>query len=164
MYRYEPVHTILPDPVQVYRIPDVILSYSSISCQCSFVLISILKYPHLIQPFYPFISCYLYLFILTFILLVIRSCSLLIRLVVACCLIGPSFAYPAQQQSKPLCFYFPTPRCGSSQLPLLVAPAQGSRRSGTCSRCCQRRCRISAAAAASAGAGRGEGSGGGEGG
>ena len=23
MYRYVPVHTILPDPVQVYRIPDV---------------------------------------------------------------------------------------------------------------------------------------------
>ncbi len=32
---------------------------------------------------------------------------------------------PAQQQGKPLCFYFPAPRCGGSQLPLLVAPAPG---------------------------------------
>ncbi len=24
MYRYVPVHTILPDPVQVYRIPDAV--------------------------------------------------------------------------------------------------------------------------------------------
>ncbi len=38
--------------------------------------------------FFHFISCYLSLFILTFILLVIRSGSRLIRLVVACCLIG----------------------------------------------------------------------------
>ena len=85
----------------------------------------ILIYPHLIQPFYPFVSCYFSRFILTFILLVIRSGSRLIRLVVACCLIGPSFAYPAQQQGKPLCFYFPAPRCGGSRLPLLVAPAPG---------------------------------------
>ena len=41
------------------------------------------------------------------------------------CLIGPSFACPAQQQGKPLCFYFPAPRCGGSRLPLLVAPAPG---------------------------------------
>jgi hypothetical protein len=26
MYRYVPVHTILPDPVQVYRIPDAVTS------------------------------------------------------------------------------------------------------------------------------------------
>ena len=100
-----------------------ILSYPFISC--SFILIFILIYSHLFQPFQPFVSCYLSLFILTFILLVIRSCSQLIRLVEACCLIGPSFAYPAQQQGKPLCFYFPAPRCGGSRLPLLVAPAPG---------------------------------------
>ena len=41
------------------------------------------------------------------------------------CLIGPSFACPAQQQGKPLFFYFPAPRCGGSRLPLLVAPAPG---------------------------------------
>jgi hypothetical protein len=64
-------------------------------------------------------------FILTFILLVIRSGSRLIRLVVACCLIGPSFAYPPQQQGKPLWFYFPATRCGGSRLPLLAAPAPG---------------------------------------
>ncbi len=80
---------------------------------------------HLIQPFYPFVSCYLSLFILTFILLVIRSGSRLIRLIVACCLIGPSFAYPAQQQGKPLCFYFPAPRCCGSRFPLLAASAPG---------------------------------------
>jgi hypothetical protein len=28
------------------------------------------------------------------------------------CLIGPSFACPAQEQGKPLCFYFPAPRGG----------------------------------------------------
>jgi hypothetical protein len=41
------------------------------------------------------------------------------------CLIGPSFACPAQQQGKPLCFYFPAPRCGHRCLPLLAAPAPG---------------------------------------
>jgi hypothetical protein len=41
------------------------------------------------------------------------------------CLIGPSFACPAQQQGKPLCFYFPAPRCGHCCLPLLAAPAPG---------------------------------------
>jgi hypothetical protein len=56
---------------------------------------------------------------------VIRSGSRLILLVVTCCLIGPSFACPAQQQGKPLCFYFPAPRCGHSRLPLLLAPALG---------------------------------------
>jgi hypothetical protein len=93
-----------------------ILTYPILSC--FFILIFILTYPHIIQSFYPFVYCYLSLFILTFILLVIRSGPLLIRLVVACCLIGPSFAYPAQQQGKPLCFYFPAPRCGGSRLPL----------------------------------------------
>jgi hypothetical protein len=41
------------------------------------------------------------------------------------CLIGPSFACPAQEKRKPLCFYFPALRCGSSRLPLFVAPALG---------------------------------------
>ncbi len=68
---------------------------------------------------------YISLCILTFILLVIRSGSRLIRLVVACCLIGPSFECPAQQLDKSLCFYFPAPRCGRSRLPLLAALAQG---------------------------------------
>jgi hypothetical protein len=88
-------------------------------------------YPFLI-PFYPDIStsypAFLSFYILTFIpfiLLVIRSGSRLIRLVRACCLIRTSFACPAQQQSKPLCFYFPAPRCGHHRLPLLAAPAPG---------------------------------------
>ena len=93
--------------------------------------------------------------ILTFILLVIRSGSRLIRLVVACCLIRPSFACPAQQQGKPLCFYFPDPRCGHRRL-----RARARRRSGTGPRCCPRRRRVSAAVGAWAGAGRGEGGGG----
>jgi hypothetical protein len=127
----------------------------------SFILLFFLVYPHLIQPFYPFKSCYLSLSILTFILLVIQSGSRLKWLAVACCLIGPSFACPAQQQSKPLCFYFPAPRCGHCWLPLLAAPALARRRSLSCtgSRCCQRRRRVSAAATASAGAGSGEGGG-----
>ncbi len=33
------------------------------------------------------------------------------------CLISHSFACPAQQQGKPLCFYFPAPRCGHRRLP-----------------------------------------------
>ena len=98
-----------------------ILTYPIISC--FFILIFVLIYPHLIQPFYPFVFCYLSLFILKFILLVIRSSSRLIRLVLVCCLIGPSFACPSQEQGKPLCFYFPAPRCGHRWLLLLAAPA-----------------------------------------
>jgi hypothetical protein len=98
----------------IYRYPTV---YPYISFYIPFILI----YPHLIQPFYPFISLDLSLFIL----LVIRSGSRLIRLVIACCVIRTSFACPAQQQSKPLCFYFPAPRCGHHLLPLLAAPAPG---------------------------------------
>ena len=30
MYRYVPVHTILPDPVQVYRIPDAVTLYITV--------------------------------------------------------------------------------------------------------------------------------------
>ena len=70
-------------------------------------------YPYISTSYPTFLSFCILLFIpfiLTFILLVIRSCSRLIRLVVACCLIGPSFACPAQQQGKPLYFYFPAPR------------------------------------------------------
>jgi hypothetical protein len=37
----------------------------------------------------------------------------------------PSLACPAQQQGKPLCFYFPSLRCGYRRLPLLAAPAPG---------------------------------------
>jgi hypothetical protein len=34
MYRYVPVHTILPDPVQVYRIPDALASgHGTLCCQ-----------------------------------------------------------------------------------------------------------------------------------
>jgi hypothetical protein len=40
----------------------------------------------------------------------------------------PPFAYPAQQQGKPLCFYFPTPRCGHRRLPLLAAPGPSQQR------------------------------------
>ncbi len=107
--------------IRIYPSCYLILSYPFISC--SFILIFILIYPHLIQPFYPFVSCYLSLFSLTFILLVIRYGSQLIWLVVACCLIGPSFACPAQEQGKPLCFYFPAHRCCHRGLPLLAAPA-----------------------------------------
>ncbi len=93
----------------------------------------ILSYPVLLSFYIHILSnlfillypAILSLFILTFILLVIRSGSRLIRLVVACCLIGPSFAYPAQQHSKPLWFYIPAPRGGGSRLPLLAAPAPG---------------------------------------
>ena len=107
-------------------------------------------YPAFYPAIYPFLS----INILTFILLVIRSGSRLIRLVVACCLIRPSFACPSQQQGKPLCFYFPNPRCGHRRL-----RARARRRSGTGARCCPRRRRVSAAAAASKRAGRGEGGG-----
>ncbi len=112
----------------------------------SHILHFILKYPQLILQFYPFypifipfilifypfypailslLSCYFIPFVMTFILLVIRSGPGLIRIVAACCLIGPSFACPAQQQGKPLRFYFPAPRCGHRCLPLLAAPAPG---------------------------------------
>jgi len=32
MYRYVPVHTILPDPVQVYRIPDAVTKDFRVNC------------------------------------------------------------------------------------------------------------------------------------
>ena len=117
----------------------------------SFILLFYPFYPAILSP----LSCYFIPFILTFILLVIRPGSRLIRLVVACCLIRPSFACPAQQQGKPLCFYFPDPRCGHRRL-----RARARRRSGTGPRCCPRRRRVSAGAGAWAGAGRGEGGGG----
>ena len=37
MYRYVPVHTILPDPVQVYRIPDVNRYHDYVPCYHSMV-------------------------------------------------------------------------------------------------------------------------------
>ncbi len=113
--------------------PHISSSYPAILSllSCYFIPFILLFYPFylLFYPFYPAIlSLYPAIFIpfiLTFILLVIRSGSGLIRIVAVCCLIGPSFACPAQEQGKPLCFYFPAPRCGHRCLPLLAAPAPG---------------------------------------
>ncbi len=112
----------------------------------SYIFLFILTYPHLsyyfipyillFYPLYPAISSLISCYFIPFILLFypfypdiypagysIRSWADPDRH--CACLIGPSFACPAQQQGKPLCFYFPAPRCGHRCLPLLAAPAQG---------------------------------------
>ena len=106
-----------------------ILTYSSFYPSISSFIL-------LFYPFYPAIlsllSCYFIPFILLFYPFYpdiypagysIRSWADPDRHCV--CLIGPSFACPAQQQGKPLCFYFPAPSCGHRWLPLLAAPVPG---------------------------------------
>jgi hypothetical protein len=133
----------------------ILLFILTISCSLScYLSLCINHFIHSYPAFYPRLSLHILFFILLFILTIscFLSCFLslcihqypdiyppgysirfsadpahsrLTRLVVACCLIRPSFACPAQQQGKPLCFYFPAPRCGHRRLPLLAAPAPG---------------------------------------
>ena len=115
----------------------------------SHILHFILAYPHLSYYFIPFILLFypFYPAILSLLsaILSLLSCNFIPFILQfypfypadysirswadpdrrGACLIGPSFACPAQEQGKPLCFYFPAPRCGHRCLPLLAAPAPG---------------------------------------
>ena len=130
--------------------PDISSTYPTIlsllSCYFIPFILPFIPFILLFYPFYPAIlsllsfflsllSCYFIPFILLFYPAdySIRSWADPDRH--CACLIGPSFACPAQQQGKPLCFYFPAPRCSRCWRRRLRA----RRCSGTGSRCCQRR-------------------------